>query len=125
MGIVMTSGDLSDGRPAYARFLLLLLGEAVAGVFLYGIFTLGPTAVQMLITLGAWAISSYDIIFHPKKNKSLASLLTSITAVFVFFCSLAWRSTHEDFWSRLALTGASLMAALIILDRRQEWFDLG
>ncbi len=121
----MASEGFSDGRSAYARFLLLLLGEAVAGVFLYGIFTLAPTAVQMLITLGAWAISSYDIIFCPKKNKSLASLLTAITAVLVFFCGLAWRNTHEDFWSRLALTGASLMAALIILDRRQEWFDLG
>ncbi|HTV65448.1 MAG TPA: hypothetical protein VMD98_07580 [Bryocella sp.] len=115
----MTFGNLNNGRAAYARFLLL------AGVFLYGVFTFTPTAVQMLITLVAWGIVSYDNIFHPKKNKSLASLLCVVTAISVFFCGLRWRITHEDVWSRLALIGASLMAALIFLDRREEWFDLG
>jgi hypothetical protein len=121
----MSSKGQSEGRPAHARFLLLLLGEAVAGVFLYGVFTFTPTAVQMLVAFVAWAIIFYDNTVHPKKNKSLASLLCVITAISVFFFGLAWRNTHEDVWSRLALAGACLMAALIFLDRRQEWFDLG
>ena len=39
----MSSGSLNSGRPTYERFLLLLLGEAVAGVFLYAVFTFIPT----------------------------------------------------------------------------------
>jgi hypothetical protein len=117
----MASEELSNARPAYVRFLLLLLGEAVAGVFLYALFTFMPTAVQIPIVLAAWAMLAYDNIFHPKKNRSLGSLLCTITGIPVFCCGVAWRITHEDVWSRLALTGACLMAALIFLDRRQDW----
>ena len=64
-----------------------------------------------------------DIIFHPKKNKSLASLLCGITAIPVFSCGFAWGITHEDVWSKLSLTEACLMAALIFLDRRTDACD--
>ena len=116
----MAPEDLSDGRPAYGRFLLLLLGETVAGVFLYAVFTFMPTTVQMVVTFLSWAIILNDITFHSTKNKSLGSLLCAITAIPVVCCGVAWRITHEDVWSRLMLTGACLMAALIFLDRRAD-----
>jgi hypothetical protein len=115
----MSSGSLNSGRPTYERFLLLLLGEAVAGVFLYAVFTFMPTAVQMVITLISWAIIANDNI-DPKKNKSLGSLLCGITAIPVVYCCVAWRVTHEDVWSRLMLTGGCLMGALIFFDRRAD-----
>jgi Ca2+/Na+ antiporter len=115
----MASANLSAGRPAYVRFLLLLLGEAIAGVILYAVFTFMPTAAQIAITLTAWAVIVNDI-FDPKKNKSLGSLLCGITAIPAFSCFVAWRITHEDVWSRLMLVGLCLMAALIFLDRRED-----
>jgi len=118
----MASEELSDGRTAYARLLLLLLGEVVAGICIYGVFTFMP-AVQMPITFTAWAIVAGDNILYPKKNKSLSSLLCWITAVLTSFCGIEWRTTHLDIWSRLMLTGLCLMAALIFLDRRQDWDD--
>jgi len=111
---------LSDGRPAYARFLLLLLGEAAAGLFLYAVFTFMPMAAQALITIAAYAVLANDIIFQPRKGKSFGSLLCGITAIPACACGVGWRITHEDIWSRLMLTGACLMAGLILLDRRQE-----
>ncbi len=119
----MVSENLSGGRPAYVRFLLLLLGEAIAGLFLYATFKFMPVAVQMLIGLASWAILFGENLTFPK-NKSLGSLLCGITGVASFSCSIAWRVTHGEIWSRLALVGACLLAALIFLDRRQEWFDL-
>jgi ABC-type sugar transport system permease subunit len=119
----MSSENLNGGRPAYSaykRFLLLLLGEAIAGFFLYGIFTFMPMAVQMVITLTSWVVIMNDNIFHPQKNRSLGSLLCGITAIPVFSCFVAWRITHEDVWSRLMLVGGCLMAALIFSDRRQD-----
>jgi hypothetical protein len=116
----MASENLNDGRAAYVRFLLLLLGEAIAGVFLYAVFTFMPMFVQLIIVLTGFVILDNDIIFHPQKNKSLASLLCAITAIPAFSCGVAWRITHEDVWSRLMLTGACLMAALIFLDRRAD-----
>jgi hypothetical protein len=117
----MASERLSDGRPAYARFLLLLLGEAVAGICIYAVFTFMPTAVQMPVTFTAWVIVAGDNILHPRKNKSLAALLCAITAAAASFCGIEWRITNQDFWSRLMLTGLCLMATLIFLDRR--WDD--
>jgi hypothetical protein len=119
----MASEDLSDGHPAYVRFLRLLLGEAIVGVFLYAVFTFMPMAVQIVITLTALVVIENDIIFHPKKNKSLASLLCGVTAIPAFSCGVAWRITHEDVWSKLSLTGGCLMAALIFLDRRADACD--
>ena len=120
MGIAMASEDLSDGRPTYVRFLLLLLGEAVAGVFFYGVFTFMPTEVQMIIGLACWGVIAGDNILHPKSNKSLGSLLCAITAIPVVVCGVEWRITHEDIWSRLMMTGFCLMAVLIFLDRRAD-----
>ena len=116
---VMTSEGLSDARPAYARFLLLLLGEVVAGICIYALFTVMP-AVQMPITVTAWVIVAGDNILHPRKNRSLASLLSAITAVPTSFCGIEWRISHEDVWSRLMLTGLCLMGSLIFLDRRSD-----
>jgi hypothetical protein len=113
------------GRPAYVRFLLLLLGEVIAGLFLYATFTFMPTAVQMVIALTSLMIVRYDNIFRPKKNKSLGSMLCGITAFLSFFCWVAWRITHqnENFWIRLGLVGVCLTAALIILERRADASD--
>ncbi len=119
----MASENLSGERPIYVRFFLLLLGEAVVGVFLYAVFTFLPFAVQMLIGLASWAIVFGENLNFPK-NRSLGSLLCGITGMATFSCSIAWRFTHNETWSRLAFVGACLLAGLIFLDRRQEWFDL-
>ena len=116
----MSSESLNSGRPAYERFLLLLFGEVIAGFFLYGIFTFMPTALQMVITFTSWVVIANDNISHPKKNKSLASLLCGITAIYAVCTGVAWRVTHQDIWSRLMLTGLCLMAALLFLDRRAD-----
>jgi hypothetical protein len=116
----MASEGVNDARPAYARFLLLLLGEVVAGICIYAVFAVMP-AVQMPITFTAWAIVAGDNILHPRKNRSLASLLCAITAAPTSFCGIEWRITHQDVWSRLMLTGLCLMGTLIFLDRR--WDD--
>jgi hypothetical protein len=120
IGIAIASEDSNDDRPAYVRFLILLLGEAIAGVFLYALFTFIPMAVQMVIVLAGFVIVQIDIIFYPRKNKSLASLLCGITGILALFCYVAWKITHEDFLTRLGLVGGCLMAALIILDRRAD-----
>jgi hypothetical protein len=119
----MATQGLRDSRPAYVRFWQLLLGEVVGGLFLYAVFTFLPTAVQMAITLISYAVIANDVIFHPEKNKSLGSLLCAITAIPAVSCGIAWRITHEDVWSRLTLTGACLMAALIFFDRRADARD--
>jgi hypothetical protein len=116
----MASEDLSEGRPAYVRFLLLLLGEVIAGLFLYATLTFMPLLVQIVIALIGLVILQNDILFHPKKNRSLASLLCGITAIPAFSCYIAWRVTHGEVWERLILVGGSLMAALIFLDRRAD-----
>jgi hypothetical protein len=115
--------NLGDGRPAYARLLLMILGEAIAGTLLYGCFTVIPLALQMLITIGSWAVVWIEIGTFPK-NKSIGSLLSALTGVATFCCGIAWRVTDQEVWSRLMLVGGCLMAALIFLDRRQEWMDL-
>jgi hypothetical protein len=100
IGIAMASEDLRDVRPAYVRFLLLLLGEAIVGVFLYAVFTFMPMAVQIVIVVPGWVVT---------------------TAIPVFSCGFAWGITHEDVWSKLPLRGACLMAAaLMFLDRRAD-----
>jgi drug/metabolite transporter (DMT)-like permease len=123
IGIAMPSKESDAGRPVYVRFLLLLVGEAIAGLALYAAFAFMPMAVQMVIVLTSFVIVQIDIIFYPKKNKSLASSLCGITAILLAASGVAWRITHEEVLSRLMLIGACLLAGLIFLDRRQEWFD--
>jgi sterol desaturase/sphingolipid hydroxylase (fatty acid hydroxylase superfamily) len=115
----VSSEEINEARPAYERFLLLLLGESIAGIFLYAVFTLMPTVVQIGVTLASWAILSNDRMF-PKKTRSLGSLLSAITAVLFVSCGFVWRVTHKDVWSRLMLTGGCLLAGLIFLDRRAD-----
>jgi hypothetical protein len=119
----MASGIFGEDQPVYARLLLMILGEAIVGVSLYALFTFMPVAAQVLIGLASWAIVFGENLTFPK-NKSLGSLLCGITGMASVSCSVAWRVTHNEIWSRLALVGACLLAALIFLDRRQEWFDL-
>jgi hypothetical protein len=119
----MAAGIFGENRPVYARLLLMILGEAIAGVFLYAFFTFMPVAVQMLVATASWAIVGYENLTFPK-NKSLGSLLCGITAFASSLCFVAWRITHGEIWSRLILVGTCLLAALVFLDRRQEWLDL-
>lgn len=116
----MAPENVSDGLSASVRFLLLLFGEAIAGVFLYAVFTFMPVAVQIVPTLTSWAVIANDNIFHPQKNKSLGSLLCAITAILFVACGVVWRMNHKDLWWRLTLTGACLTAGLILLDRRAD-----
>jgi fatty acid desaturase len=116
----MASENLSDARPAYVRFLFLVLGEAIAGLLLYATFRFMPTFLQIAIILTGLVILQNDILFHPKKNKSLASLLCAITAIPTFSCYVVWRISHGDGWERLMLVGGCLMAALILLDGRAD-----
>jgi uncharacterized membrane protein len=120
IGIAVAPENINAGRSVYVRFLLLLVGEAIAGLFLYATFTFMPMFVQILIVLTGVVILHNDIIFHPKKNKSLAALLCGITAIPTSSCYVAWRTTHGDVWERLGLVGVCLMAALIFLDRRAD-----
>ena len=118
----MASDDLSDRLPAYVRLLLLILGEAIAGVFLYALFSFMPMAEILIIVVAGVIIANNN--FNPSKNKSLASLLCGITAAFTVVCNVVARlshrgTAHEDMWLRLSLVGAGLMATLIFLDRRE------
>jgi len=120
----MASNIFGESRPVYVRLLLMVLGETIAGIFLYGLFTFMTLAVQMLIAVAAWAVVVNDNLTFPK-NKSLGSLLCGITGAASFSCCIAWRITNQELWSRLMLVGTCLLAALIFLDRREEWLDLG
>lgn len=114
---------LAFGRSSYVRLLIMILGEAIVGTLLYGLFTVIPLALQALITIAAWAVVWIENVTFPK-NKSVGSLLGALTGVASFCCGIAWSITDQEVWSRLALIGACLMAILIFLDRRQEWLDL-
>jgi hypothetical protein len=120
----MASGIFDESRPLYVRLPLMILVETIVGVFLYGLFTFIPLAIQMLIAVASWVIVVNDNLTFPK-NKSLGSLLCGITGAAIFSCGVAWRITNQEFWSRLMLVGTCLLAALIFLDRREEWLGLG
>ncbi len=109
-------------KTNWRRFSLLVAAEAIAGLFLYTLFTFIPVGLQMLITVAGWVIVEIEIWTFPK-NRSLGSVLSAITGVAGFLCLLAWRITHREVWSRLGLVGGCLIAGLILLDRRQEWLD--
>jgi hypothetical protein len=123
--IAMSLENPSDGLPAYTRFWLLVLGEAIAGVVLYALFPFMPAAVQVLVFLTATAIA---VVGRPKRNeeKSLASLVSAYTGVFVRICVICVivleRSrlmiTREDVEWRVVFVGVCLVAALRLLDRR-------
>lgn len=110
------------GRSTYARLLLLVVCEITAGTLLYGLFTVMPLALQALVTVASWTIVSIEVGTFPK-NKSMGSFLGAVTGVASFSCGVAWGITGQEVWSRLMLVGGCLMAALIFLDRRQEWLD--
>jgi hypothetical protein len=57
---------------------LLLLGEAIIGLFLYAVFTFVPLAVQMTIAVAAWLIIANNIFFPKKKKASLRSSMGSL-----------------------------------------------
>ena len=118
----MASGIFGESQATYRRLLLIVLGEAITGTFLYTVFKLMPLALQMMVALASWVILENEILTFPK-NKSLASLLSAITGGAASSCFVAWRITNQEFWSRLMLVGMCLSAGLIFLDRRQEWFD--
>jgi hypothetical protein len=114
--------SIFEYKMNWRRFALLVVAEAVVGLFLYALFTFIPVELQVLISMACWVIVRIERWTFPK-NKSLASLLCAVTGVAVFLCWLAWRITHEQVWSSLGFVGVCLMAGLIFLDRRQEWLD--
>jgi hypothetical protein len=120
--IVAAPSNVPEHKMDWRRFTLLVVAEAVVGLFLYALFTFIPVALQVLITVASWVIVAIETWTFPK-NKSLGSLLRAITSAAVFLCWLAWRITYEQVWSRVELVGVCLMAGLIFLDRRQEWLD--
>jgi len=120
--IVAAPSNVPEHKMDWRRFTLLVVAEAVVGLFLYALFTFIPVALQVLITVASWVIVAIETWTFPK-NKSLGSLLSAITSAAVFLCWLAWRITYEQVWSRVELVGVCLMAGLIFLDRRQEWLD--
>jgi hypothetical protein len=108
-----------ESRPPWQRLILLVACEAAAGISLYAIFTFMPFAVQLLVVVVVWVIITNNFL-DPSYTKSLGSLLWAITAMPTTFCYVRWRMTHQDSWSRLAIVGACLMAALIFVDRWQN-----
>ena len=119
---IAAPSNIFEPKINWRWFTLLVVAEAVVGLFLYALFALIPVGLQMLITVASWVIVEIEILTFPK-NKSLGSALSAITGVAGLLCWLAWRITHEQAWSRLGLVGGCLMAGLIFLDRRQEWFE--
>ena len=91
----MASGIFGESRPVYTRFLLMVGGEVIAGVFLYGLFTFIPVALQMLIAVASWVIVVNENLTFPK-NKSIGSLLCGITGAATFSCGVAWRVTNQE-----------------------------
>jgi hypothetical protein len=118
----MDSSTFSESQPSYRRLLIMVLGEAIAGMLLYAAFKLMPLGLQILVAVACWVIVVNENLTFPK-NKSVGSLLSALTGVAVFSCGVAWGITSHEFWSRLMLVGTCLLAGLIFLDRRQEWFD--
>lgn len=84
----MALGNPSDDLPAYARFLLLFLAEAIVGVALYSLFTRTPVALQMLFFAVAAVVvrlAHYNIrTTKPSRPYSVDSLLVS--PVFAALC---------------------------------------
>lgn len=119
----MASRIFGDNRSVYGRLPLILLGEAIVGLFLYVFFTFMPLALQTIVVVVCWVIVVNDNLTFPK-NKSVGAILCGITGAGSFSCGVAWRITGGEVWSRLMLVGGCLLAALIFLDRRQEWLDL-
>jgi hypothetical protein len=81
----MTSENSSGGMPAYARFLLLFLGEGIVGIVLYSLFTRIPVAVQVLIFVAALVVVKIDN-FERSKDKTIASILCGATLGVAVFC---------------------------------------
>ncbi len=121
--VAMGSGIFSNSRSTYTRVSLMVLIEAIAGLFLYALFTFMPLALQMLVATACWGIVAIDNLTFPK-NKSLGSVLCGITGAATFSCGVAWRITNGETWSRLMPVGTCLLAGLIFLDRREQWLDL-
>jgi hypothetical protein len=101
------------------------LARRSPGWVLYALFPFMPAAVQVLVFLTATAIA---VVGRPKRNeeKSLASLVSAYTGVFVRICVICVivleRSrlmiTREDVEWRVVFVGVCLVAALRLLDRR-------
>lgn len=87
------------------------------------LFTFMPLRVQALIVFTSWIIVFIENLTFPK-NRSIASILCAIAGAFCLFCGIAWRITGSEGWSRAGLVCGCLLAGLVFLDRRQEWFDL-
>jgi len=118
----MALGNPSDDLPAYARFLLLFLAEAIVGVALYSLFTRTPVALQMLFFAAAAVVVRLAHYKHPN-DKTIASILCGLTLGFAGFCGIVSRITQrvttlEDVWARLMMVGFCLVAVLMVLDRR-------
>ena len=118
---VASPSNVPEHKMDWRRFTLLVVAEAVVGLLLYALFTLIPVALQMLITVASWVIVEIETWIFRKTRASVP--LSAITSVVGLLCWLAWRTTHEQVWSRVGLVGGCLMAGLIFLDRRQEWLD--
>jgi len=114
----------SSGRvkqPVDWRHLALLgAGEVAVSLFLYLLFAFLPVAVEWIFALVGGVIIQYDILF-PRWKRSLGSVLGAITAVPGTACMIAWMITDRDLWLRLTIVGISLSAALIVLDRWEDF----
>jgi hypothetical protein len=121
----MAPENPNDGLPTSARFLLLVLGAAIAGAVLYALFPLLPAAVQVLVMLAACAIAISGSS-KPSEEKRLASLLCAYIAVFVricVICVIVWESsrpriTRDDDEFRVWFVASGLVAVLRLLDGR-------
>jgi glucan phosphoethanolaminetransferase (alkaline phosphatase superfamily) len=121
----MSPENPGDALPGYVRFLLLVFGEVIAGAVLYTLFPFMPAAAQVLVFLGATVIAMSGRP-KPKDEKSLASLLSAYTGVFLRICAICVivlerirpRITREDVKWRVVFVCVCLVAALRLLDGR-------
>jgi hypothetical protein len=101
----------------YLKVALWVGGEIVLGALLYVAYAVMPVTSLIVIATGAAGVLAYDVVAG-RLSESRINILGLSTSIGTIISVIFWRSTHGKVAGRLVLVGASLMALLIIIDRR-------
>ena len=105
---------LFTNQSAHKNLLLWLLGEAIAGVFLYAIASHLSDFAQVIILLVAVMVIWNDRPF-PK------TLLFWLPIVLGLFCATVWKITGEAVWERVGFACICVRAVYRVIDRASRW----